>query len=701
MEVEFTSFDILVSESGAEILIGDQILALNNYTLENLYDFLKITPDELDAYPNLRKIVENHIIQEIYENKIKMVSGEIFDYIQNQEVDGIKLGNAYEIEGITYIDFDGILLTANDRLELERYLERERENAEGIVEIKGKSGTRTKIYTRQIREKETKPKEPKKAPSKSISSKQRSERDYMIAKRMQKFAAPAEAQRVVVPPIPKRFQEIPAEEKARRMQNYKNQEKVSDNFVVSDAIMNVCFPQKKKLRDYQIHAVRHILRNRAQIAVHSVGSGKTLVAATAAVCALKHDPNLRVIFISPKSLKTNFMRTLEDSFDDVDFSRIMLYTYEKFRIDHNQGLIDCAKIFLIIDEAHKLRTKYTEGMMYTGKVADLPESTVGTILKCARKASKVLLLTATPVVNEPHDIANLVAIARGELVGLDLKTFKRQIFDYPRGQAIEKKQFVPKKGPNFDAYFKNLFTFYVRPHDDTYPKVEFHRVEIPMSQRYYNEYMRVEKQILSSMQTDVLGEGDLEPFYNGIRRTVNADIDELNPKLSWVREHLLKYNNRKMVIFSPFISLGIRQLEILVKDFDVKPEIGEITGGDSESQRQSVIDRFNSDKIQVLLISIGAGGLGINLIGARDEVMMQPGWNEVEMQQAMGRAIRFHSHTHLPLNERKVDVWQLLLVKPPGHQNENPSADLIVERITQRKTRIIGPFMEMLEKTSK
>jgi hypothetical protein len=71
---------------------------------------LKITPDELDAYPNLRKIVENHIIQEIYENKIKMVSGEIFDYIQNQEVDGIKLGNAYEIEGITYIDFDGILL---------------------------------------------------------------------------------------------------------------------------------------------------------------------------------------------------------------------------------------------------------------------------------------------------------------------------------------------------------------------------------------------------------------------------------------------------------------------------------------------------------------------------------------------------------------------------------------------------------------
>ena len=85
--------------------------------------------------------------------------------------------------------------------------------------------------------------------------------------------------------------------------------------------------------------------------------------------------------------------------------------------------------------------------------------------------------------------------------------------------------------------------------------------------------------------------------------------------------------------------------------------------------------------------------MGINLIGARDVVLMQPGWNDVEMEQAMGRAIRFQSHTHLPEEERKVDVWKLLLTKPDG----SPAADEIIEGITQRKNSIIKPFLQSLQ----
>jgi hypothetical protein len=164
---------------------------------------------------------------------------------------------------------------------------------------------------------------------------------------------------------------------------------------------------------------------------------------------------------------------------------------------------------------------------------------------------------------------------------------------------------------------------------------------------------------------------------------------------------LLLYNNRKMVIFSPFISLGIRQLEFLVQDFYVKPIIAEITGDDSGQQRQRVIDDYNNDKIQILLISIGAGGLGINLIGTRDVIIMQPGWNEVEMFQAQARAIRLHSHTHLPLDQRHVDVWFLLLVKP---QNTPTSAKLgideIILGIINRKNQVLYPFMQLLAQVS-
>jgi superfamily II DNA or RNA helicase len=237
-----------------------------------------------------------------------------------------------------------------------------------------------------------------------------------------------------------------------------------------------------------------------------------------------------------------------------------------------------------------------------------------------------------------------------------------------------------------------------RPQDETYPTVTRHVVRIPMSQKYFAEYQRVENQNITSYQAEVLGESNLEPFYNGVRRAVNADIEELNSKLDWVRRHLLEFNNRKMVIFSPFISLGVRQLEKLVKDFDTIPKIAEITGADSTAQRQKVIDDYNKDEIQILLISIGAGGLGINLKGTRDVVLMQPGWNEVEMAQAEGRAIRFQSHTHLPPNERHVDVWQLLLVKPIV--SIKPAVDEIILGIIARKNAVLEPFMERLREVS-
>jgi len=61
-----------------------------------------------------------------------------------------------------------------------------------------------------------------------------------------------------------------------------------------------------------------------------------------------------------------------------------------------------------------------------------------------------------------------------------------------------------------------------------------------------------------------------------------------------------------------------------------------------------------------------AGGLGLNLLECRDAVVMQPGWNDVEFQQAIGRVIKFRSHINLPVEERRVDVWKLMLGAAEG-----------------------------------
>jgi len=542
-----------------------------------------------------------------------------------------------------------------------------------IVEIKGDPYHRRKIQTKQIKT-DAIPKG-KKVSGRKITGK---EKEYMLAKRLQKFTAPEEARTIYVPTPPSRLQPISEEELIRRQVNLQDAPVDQNMAIIPDNILELCLP-KLALRDYQIRAIKHMLKNRGLIAVHNIGSGKTLIAATSAMCILKANPIIKIIFISPKSLIENFRKTLNESYDNVDWNRFLFYTYEKFQLDYNKGLIDSYNTYLIVDEAHRLRT-------HVNPKSGILALTVKAVVKAARKASKVLLLTATPIVNEPYDIVNLITIIKGDLTPISKKAFHSNIYS-KKGSIMNTV--------SFNDYFNCIISIYKRPLDETYPQVEIHTVEIPMTKQYYNEYKRVENQILTPLETEILGENDLEPFYNGIRRAVNADIEEFNPKLDWVRQHLLKYNNRKMIMFSPFISLGVRQLERLVVDFDVKPKFGIITGDNTKEERQKVIDDYNNDKIQILVISIGAGGLGINLKGTRDVVIMQPGWNDVEMEQAMGRGIRFHSHTHLPVDERKVDVWKLLLVKPPG-VNGKLAADQIIENITQRKNNIIKPFLNIL-----
>lgn len=554
-----------------------------------------------------------------------------------------------------------------------------------IIEIKGNPNVRQKIQTKQIQNKAQSLPKGKKSAGRGITAK---EKEYMLAKRRQTFGG----ENIIIPKAPtKRLQPLSSEEVSQRHVNKQVNQPLAANIVIP--LNRIILPDKynqqgqiKVPHEYQLRVVRHIMGHRGLIAVHSVGSGKTLIAAIATISILNYLPNFRVFFIGPKSVLTNFERTLADNFQFVDWSRISFYTYEKFQIDQSKGLIDCNNTFMVIDEAHRLRTASSRaGKTTAGKTAQA-------VLECAHRATKVLLLTATPVVNKPYDIVNLVSIIRGDVKPMDEKVFNSTIIS-KKGVVINPQAFT--------NYFYCTTSIFVRPQDETYPTVTRHEVRIPMSAKYYQEYQRVESQEISQQQLEVLGESDLEPFYNGVRRTVNADIEELNSKLDWVRNHLLQYNNRKMVIFSPFISLGVRQLERLTQDFYVRPVIAEITGDNTTQERQQVIDDYNNDRVQILLISIGAGGLGIDLRGTRDVVIMQPGWNEVEMAQAEGRAIRFHSHTYLPLDQRHVDVWILLLVKPPySPPTAKPSIDEIILGIINRKNQVLHPFMQLLTQVS-
>ena len=93
----------------------------------------------------------------------------------------------------------------------------------------------------------------------------------------------------------------------------------------------------------------------------------------------------------------------------------------------------------------------------------------------------------------------------------------------------------------------------------------------------------------------------------------------------------------KMLVFSQFTSM----LELLGQDL-TRGGISyyKITGATPKQQRVELVSAFNGDDTPVFLISLKAGGTGLNLTGADVVIHYDPWWNQAVQNQATDRAHR-------------------------------------------------------------
>lgn len=93
----------------------------------------------------------------------------------------------------------------------------------------------------------------------------------------------------------------------------------------------------------------------------------------------------------------------------------------------------------------------------------------------------------------------------------------------------------------------------------------------------------------------------------------------------------------KMLIFSQFTSM----LDILSKELEQrKISYYIITGATAKEKRLELVKKFNSDDVPIFLISLKAGGTGLNLTGADMVIHYDPWWNISAQNQATDRAHR-------------------------------------------------------------
>jgi len=115
-----------------------------------------------------------------------------------------------------------------------------------------------------------------------------------------------------------------------------------------------------------------------------------------------------------------------------------------------------------------------------------------------------------------------------------------------------------------------------------------------------------------------------------------GDSSKLNQCIEIIKDAL--QSNHKILLFSQFTSM----FEIIEKELNKeKIKYFKLTGSTKVDERLQLVDEFNENKdIKVFLISLKAGGIGLNLTGADMVIHYDPWWNLSAENQATDRTYR-------------------------------------------------------------
>ena len=281
---------------------------------------------------------------------------------------------------------------------------------------------------------------------------------------------------------------------------------------------------KIKLQPHQIRVVEFMNKHHGLLANWSTGSGKSLLAVTSVICVLTQHKDYKAVIVTPKSLVENMKKEFDKYGVDITKSpykeRIEFTTLDKFRNDYSDkydkktGRIiknkkSCNNIYLVIDEAHNYKTIAQANEKFlkinNEKTKYQEPNRSYTAIECAKLAKKVLLLTATPVLNRPEEIANLMAMIRGE-DPLTKHFFNKMYKNKRRGYDDQ-----------FDDYYRCKISMFRVSESSDYPVVVENNIKIEMDPEYYEKYLAVEREEIEKLENTIFkGQSGLQRFMNGM-----------------------------------------------------------------------------------------------------------------------------------------------------------------------------------------
>lgn len=265
---------------------------------------------------------------------------------------------------------------------------------------------------------------------------------------------------------------------------------------------------------------------------------------------------------------------------------------------------------------------------------------------CALNTANRLCLTGTPLENHLGELWSLFHFLMPGFLGNE-GAFNT-LFRYPiekRGQSDRRAELARRIGPFVLRRDKKQVA------SELPPKTEIvQTVELPDAQRRLYESIRaaMAAKVSALLQEKGLARSHIEMLDALLKlRQVCCDPRLLkmesakkvphSAKLELLREMLVELmeEGRKVILFSQFTSM-LSLIEAELKTLGIA--YAKLTG--QTRKREEVIASFQGGDVPLFLVSLKAGGTGLNLTAADTVIHYDPWWNPAVERQATDRAYR-------------------------------------------------------------
>ena len=380
------------------------------------------------------------------------------------------------------------------------------------------------------------------------------------------------------------------------------------------------------LRPYQREGVSFLFRNSAALLADEMGLGKTVQAITALRFLLRKPDIDRALVVVPASLGLNWQRELERwapelvvrrligsqaerlAYYDLPIS-VLIATYEQVSVDALDRIPDGAFDIVILDEAQRIKN-YSSRTAFACRL--LPRDIAWA-------------LTGTPIENTRTDIESIFEFLRPGLV---------QRTD---GKAKVLSAIVPH--------------FLRRRKTDVLPDLppiilQDMNLELTEGQRSaYDSALEAGSMALRRVKHPIPAPA-LLALITKLKQICNFELEtDESCKLDALQVLLesAAATGVKILLFSQYVET----LDRLSQSIDVMPT--SVYSGDlSTAERDDVLTAFGREGgSRVLLMSLRAGGVGLNIPSADLVVLFDRWWNPAVEAQAVNRAHRLGRSTPL------------------------------------------------------